>query len=711
MKVRDPNGTVHELPDDATEADIATITGERVLERGTGFLANVDAAVRGAADTLTFGTMDEIAAGLSSLTGLGDQGGGYEGNLQAQRAIDRFDEEQNPYARLGGQIAGGVAGAVGAGAVLPSARAVTLPGRMAAGALEGGVAGGAYGFGSGEGGPGNRVMQMPEGAATGAAFGAGGAVVGEGIDRAARWGLNRLGFEPPGPPAPPPGQEFGIDLRRGQLPGASINQAQFEQDVLQGARGETPRRILSDHEAMQQAQIAQAGENIAGRLAAPPGTHLPTVPGGFPGAAAAAPLATRNVQELGEMSLQAVRDAEQASQRGINQAYDAARAAGGVASTDAIQVAPQAVRAGVESRGFIVNDQLTPYAARTLADLDEFGQLGGVLRNDASFTRPGPDDRVAGVTLDGVEAMRRRILQAQQNATLPEDRRATRAMLQSFDGWLDEAGDRGLLEGSEDGLELWKKARATRREHGARFESNPRQRDDDSGRLIEKMISKDVGSNEVVNAILGASKAGENGVSTRLIRRLQMVLPDSDMGTIRQMAWERTLQSASGSPDKPAGPRAVATAIERMLEGQGRSFAQTLYTQEQRDLMRRYARVLRLTEPPPRTVNTSNSGGVVARAQQTAQALWPVIGASLLGASQGGIGMGLAGGAVGVGAVGGRLAWNAVRARNATRPRNLPAGPVMVGPSFAPVRPGAAYGAGANYQDEPQQLRIRAPGR
>lgn len=109
---------------------------------------NVDAAVRGAADIASFGTADEIAAAADSVTGLSGERGNYSGNLEYQRAQDRYDAEVNPVARGAGQIAGGIATGV---ATAPKA-AARWWGRLAQNSLLGGVYGGAYGFGSGEDG-------------------------------------------------------------------------------------------------------------------------------------------------------------------------------------------------------------------------------------------------------------------------------------------------------------------------------------------------------------------------------------------------------------------------------------------------------------------------------------------------------------------------------------------------------------------------------
>jgi hypothetical protein len=108
--------------------------------RGSRFVDAVDAVVRGAANALTFGFADRLAAGAGAATGIGGTRGDYEGNLAAQRALDAANLEQHPVATVAGNLAGAVA--------LPGAavaRAATLPGRIAAGSGVGAAQGALFG--------------------------------------------------------------------------------------------------------------------------------------------------------------------------------------------------------------------------------------------------------------------------------------------------------------------------------------------------------------------------------------------------------------------------------------------------------------------------------------------------------------------------------------------------------------------------------------
>lgn len=118
------------------------------------------AAALGAADTFSFGFGDELGAGLGATSEwLASKMGGpeprsYDQLLGAMRTQDKAASEANPWSYGAGQVAGGVAGGLGLGAVgaLPRmAQGASLASRAAVGAGEGFGLGALYGLGTGEG--------------------------------------------------------------------------------------------------------------------------------------------------------------------------------------------------------------------------------------------------------------------------------------------------------------------------------------------------------------------------------------------------------------------------------------------------------------------------------------------------------------------------------------------------------------------------------
>lgn len=128
------------------------------------WLGRVDTFMRGAADTMSFGLADEIAAGGDALFnpvfGTGQDGGSladrYDRNLKAQRTTDELDGKKRTAERLTGQILGAVGGGVGLArnGLSATTNAIKagkgLAGVSKASAMEGAVLGGAQGYGSAE---------------------------------------------------------------------------------------------------------------------------------------------------------------------------------------------------------------------------------------------------------------------------------------------------------------------------------------------------------------------------------------------------------------------------------------------------------------------------------------------------------------------------------------------------------------------------------
>lgn len=601
-----------------------------VANRG-GLLSKIDAAVRGAADVMTFGLADEFAAKMGALTGIGGEQGQYDKNLQRQRDVDRFDTDTMPYSRGAGQLAGGVTTALALPSLAAKYGGATLAPRVLAGAAEGAGYGVGYGFGSGEGGIENRAISAAKDAGVGAL--AGGAVAA--VAPAVSSGVNRLlgraapqtddmarqqvaaalGVDPATVPQPLVDQftqaarrstsevpaaaravaadEFGIPLTRGQATGSVPKQA-FEEAARNEARGPLAGGVLRRFDERQAGAVDAAAEGFARRAA---------------GAADDAALGTRNPLNLVEDVPNALKAARDKSWQGVNSAYDAAKASDTFVTREAVEAAPAMVRQHLNDAQFIINDA-TPYARAALDKIDQMAGLGGALDNAAAGATP---KNVVGVALAGVEKQREAINLMMKNAAPgTADYSAMQGVKRAFDNWTEDTVSRGLLSGSPEGLELFKQARAARAEHGRVFQSSPRQADADAGKIIETMLTKDVQPVEVANAILGASRVGEKGVSVRLAKRLETALgKDSEaFNSIRQAAWEKLIHNDRGDR---LGPQAMASALRRFTDGGGGELAKTLFPADEIGKMRRFAGVLQNIVPDPKATNTSKTGYEISR--------------------------------------------------------------------------------------------------
>lgn len=139
--------------------------GNDYIDLGKRGLRALDDAVRGAADTLTFGYADEIAAKMDSLFGGGQSG---KTNYNDALAAQRLRDKEGGAARIAGQVAGAVVAPAGvASSMATGSRAL----RAGAGALTGGAQGALYGAGTAEGDLNSRIEGAKQGALVGAALG------------------------------------------------------------------------------------------------------------------------------------------------------------------------------------------------------------------------------------------------------------------------------------------------------------------------------------------------------------------------------------------------------------------------------------------------------------------------------------------------------------------------------------------------------------
>lgn len=143
--------------------------------QGKGVGRKVDAAVRGAADMLSFGFADEIAAAGDSLPALMPGGETYgeafDRNVAEQRGMDQGDRQDVPVSRGVGQGAG-LIGGMAVGALTAPSRAVGFVGNALRGAAEGAAFGGLSAAGNATGSVGERSVKAVPGAVLGAGLGA-----------------------------------------------------------------------------------------------------------------------------------------------------------------------------------------------------------------------------------------------------------------------------------------------------------------------------------------------------------------------------------------------------------------------------------------------------------------------------------------------------------------------------------------------------------
>lgn len=140
-QLTDPNGAVYEIeaPDENTAvaalghlSKATEVSATPQAEQPKSLLQSVDDYVRAAANGMTFGLADRLAAAAGAVTGIGGKAGDYAGNLKNEQARTEEFATEHPVANIAANVAGGVA--VPLGAVGAAGRAASLGGKMLAGA-------------------------------------------------------------------------------------------------------------------------------------------------------------------------------------------------------------------------------------------------------------------------------------------------------------------------------------------------------------------------------------------------------------------------------------------------------------------------------------------------------------------------------------------------------------------------------------------------
>lgn len=296
-------------------------------------------------------------------------------------------------------------------------------------------------------------------------------------------------------------------------------------------------------------------------------------------------------QDMGETLIARLRQGEQEARATKDRLYGVAGQTDAAVTAESAGTVRARVAQSLENDGRVVDGVLTPASSRMMDELQRFSTLN--IENRAVGARApvpvGEEPIRAAVSIQGIEQTRKRLNAIAQAATNDADRAAARRIIREFDNWESEAVDNALFSGSPDALRAVRDARAANASWRQRF-FNDR---DDADRVINRIVTGEVTPQEVANYVIGASKVGSKGVSSRLLTRLaEATGGDVDaMNAIRGGVWNRLSQSTEGVSGKNANK--VADEIGEFLNGSGRDVANRLFNDQQRAVMRSYADTLR----------------------------------------------------------------------------------------------------------------------
>ncbi len=304
--------------------------------------------------------------------------------------------------------------------------------------------------------------------------------------------------------------------------------------------------------------------------------------------AARAAVGDMSPQDMGAALISRLRTDERTARTAKDRLYDVAGRADASVRMDEVQNARPFIVQGLEEQGVVIDPLLTPAANRMLDEVQRIAQAN--IPNRAQLARPAaPGDELVGVTVQGIEQARKRLVSLRSAANNDADRRAARLVMDRFDDWQSHAFENALLSGDDRALRAFREARAANTSWRNRFFNT----DDDAGQLVNRIVTGEVTPQEVANYIVGAGQIGAKGVSSRLLTRIAEATENNPeaMQVLRGGIWNKLSQSTEGLDPKAAAK--VTRDIIEFLNGPGRDVAERLFTPDQRRIMRAYADTLR----------------------------------------------------------------------------------------------------------------------
>ncbi len=345
-------------------------------------------------------------------------------------------------------------------------------------------------------------------------------------------------------------------------------------------------------------------------------------------------------QEAGDVVSQGVQRAAAQTKAGVDAAYRQARGYPGEIQSEAFTGLPQRIKTDLSSGAepVRIDDKLTPYASEALKEIDRAGKLE--IQNRADPLGPpkpttetktilsGPGYHIAedvevppnivGVNLDGIDQIRKRLSSLRKDAFASgngADGRATRAVLDAFDDHIDRAVNGGMFEGDPRAIDAWNKARAAYADYRKTFTAG---KNDPVGRVVERIIGKDNNPaaipNDVADFIYGSAGVNPTSLNVGVTNRLKTMLGDRspEWSAIKQGLFSRLVESGRGMTEMGAGN--VAQRLNRFLNVDGKEMAALLFSKYDRDLLQKYADLMRHLEVPQAGANWSNTATFAAKA-------------------------------------------------------------------------------------------------
>lgn len=385
----------------------------------------------------------------------------------------------------------------------------------------------------------------------------------------------------------PVADDFGVTLSAGERAG-NLAQRQAEQNAIRGAGPGTEAWMAQRESQLAAAKtgISQSLDQFGQEIAENPQQAGAVVSAGMQGAAAAGKAAVKG-------------------------AYDLAKSLPGEIHADAFSNMGQGIKGDLSLRDnpVIIDDKLTPFASQAIQDIDN-GVSQLKIQNRASpFGQPSQGD-IAGINLQGVDQMRKRLSAFTRGAYSSgnaADGRAAQAVLDAFDRRIDDAINGGQFTGDPRAIQAWNDARAAYRDYRGTFTAR---KGDPVGRTVEKIIGANGGGklpvdpaipNDVADYLYGAQGVNPGSLNVGVANRVREVLgPQSpEWSAVKQGLFRRLVEKPQGVTDWGTGQ--IANRLNKFLNGDGAELSQSVYSLQERQMLQRYADLMRKITMPPGT--------------------------------------------------------------------------------------------------------------
>jgi hypothetical protein len=273
----------------------------------------------------------------------------------------------------------------------------------------------------------------------------------------------------PGSPPVAPQRPLAVTLSEGQSTGdlAAIQREQAARRNPNGRAGERAKDF-ADQQAQEVAsardRIAQGFDPFQQKVADTP-------------------------QEAGQLVQQSVQNAAASRKAGVTQAYGDAKALPGEIPADAFKDIATSIKTDLSNRPdpIVIDDRLTPFASHAIRDVEQ--RIGNLqIQNRASPTGQPPQNQIAGITLEGVDQMRKRLSAFRKDAYgsgNSADGRAASGVIDAFDSHIDNAINSGQFVGDQRAIQAWNDARAAHADYRSTFGKG---RNDPVGRVVERIL-------------------------------------------------------------------------------------------------------------------------------------------------------------------------------------------------------------------------------